>query len=155
MPLTGAGTSRRKRLLMVFMRGGAPLEYAMPRIAARAEVHMLTLQPLAPDLEAVCRRYCASIIDGREACHSQDAVTGRVIAEAQRLRADGLLTLSEVCVIPVAQAAGYLGLPGPAATRSEPGTSGSCARPGTWQAYRVRASGRSGAQRSQLPPSGS
>ncbi len=52
----------QKRVLLVHWGGGAPLEYALPRIAARAEVHILALRPLPAKTEGLWRPHCAAVI---------------------------------------------------------------------------------------------
>src|SRR5580658_4433169 len=97
---------------MVYTRGGAPLEYAIPRISARGELHILALQPLPSHTRSLWQSGVSSVIDGCGTALTTDAVRDRVVREARRLGADGIITLSEFSVESVAQAAGELGLPG-------------------------------------------
>jgi biotin carboxylase len=101
-----------KKVLMVYTRGGAPIEYAVPHIAARAELHVLALQPLPSVGQESWRSQCTSIIDGRDTDLTRAAVTERVVSEASRIVADGIITLSEFSVESVAQAAEILRVPG-------------------------------------------
>src|SRR5579875_639350 len=100
------------RILMVFTRGGAPAEYAIPHIAARAELHMLAFQWPPAQTEALWKPHCASIIDATGTDLTGATVCERIIQEATRLGADGIITLSEFSVESAALAAGKLGLPG-------------------------------------------
>jgi biotin carboxylase len=102
----------RKKILLAYTRGGAPAEYAIPHIAARAELHILALQPLPQITRPLWQSHCASIIDGQDTPLTCTAVAERVVAEATRLGAHGLITLSEFSVEAVALAAERLGLPG-------------------------------------------
>ena len=94
---------------MIYTRGGAPVEYAIPRIADRADLHILALESLPRTADLVSG---FTVIDGRDTPLTSQDVTARIIHEATRLRADGLVTLSEFSVNSVALAAQRLGLPG-------------------------------------------
>jgi biotin carboxylase len=100
---------RRKKILLVYTRGGAPVEYALPRIAERADLYILMLEPLPRSADSFSD---FRVIDGRDTPLTSAAVTDRIIHEATRLSADGLITLSEFSITSVALAAQRLELPG-------------------------------------------
>ncbi|MEU9128853.1 ATP-grasp domain-containing protein [Kitasatospora sp. NPDC048540] len=97
-------------ILFVYAKGGPPLEYAMPKIAARAQVHVLALAPLPYRSAETWRPHCASVtehepLDGTE-------LVDLICEHARRVGAKAVLTLSEYAVVAVAHAAGRLGLAG-------------------------------------------
>lgn len=100
--------SRDRRLLFVHSRGGAPLEYALPRLAARGEVHILAFKPLPTVSEERWRPHVATVVslEPREGDDMADVIH----EHAQRLGVDAIFTLSEFTVIAVAEAARRLGL---------------------------------------------
>ncbi len=97
---------------MVYTRGGPPAEYVIPRIADRADLHILALEQLPQSVESGPALARANVIDGRDTPLTEADVTQRIVHEAARLNTDGLMTLSEFSVISVAHAAATLGLPG-------------------------------------------
>lgn len=99
----------KKRILLVHSRSGPPLDFALPRLAARAEVHVLAFHPLPAGAE----EYCASVIPAHERRLKGDALVDAIVEAAGRVGADALCGLSEYTVVPVAAAAERLGLPGP------------------------------------------
>ena len=100
------------RVLLVYCRGGAPLEFAMPRIAQRADVHVLALQRMPSHTEELWRPYCAEIVPAWDERVEGDALVGLIVEEARRVGADAVFTLSEFAVLAVADAARQLGLRG-------------------------------------------
>jgi biotin carboxylase len=101
-----------RKILVVSARNGTPLSWLLPRIAARAELHLLTLGPL-PEIEReVWEPVCASITDCTDEEHSGDALVELIVGHARRLGVHGLTTAAEYAVIAVAEAARRLGLPG-------------------------------------------
>jgi biotin carboxylase len=101
-----------KKILMVYTRGGAPMEYAIPRISARGELHILELEPLPSHTRSLWQSSVSGVIDGKDTAPTADAVRERIVREARRLGAAGIITLSEFSVESLAQAARELGLPG-------------------------------------------
>lgn len=112
-----------KRILYVYVKGGAPLEYAFPRIAACGELHVLALAPLPTTAEEVWRPSCTGIELLPEAPRGDELVE-LIVEHAKAIGADAVLTLSEFAVLAVAHAARRLGLAGAARGSSAPGTSG-------------------------------
>ncbi|MFI6448589.1 acetyl-CoA carboxylase biotin carboxylase subunit family protein [Kitasatospora sp. NPDC050543] len=97
-------------ILFVHARGGPPLDYALPRIAAHAEVHVLALAPLPLVTAETWRPYCASVT---EAVPSDgEALVELIRSHAERLAARAVLTFSEYAVVAVARACERLGLAG-------------------------------------------
>ncbi|MGW2697876.1 ATP-grasp domain-containing protein [Streptomyces sp. NPDC001296] len=99
----------KKRILLVHSRSGPPLDFALPRLAARGEIHVLAFQPLPAGTEA----FCASVIPAHERRLKGDELVDAIVEAAGRVGADALCGLSEYTVVPVALAADRLGLPGP------------------------------------------
>jgi biotin carboxylase len=99
----------KKRILLVHTRSGPPLDFALPRLAARGEIHVLAFQPLPPGAE----EFCASVIPAHERRLKGDELVDAIVEAAERVGADALCGLSEYTVVPVALAADRLGLPGP------------------------------------------
>ncbi|MFD0275240.1 acetyl-CoA carboxylase biotin carboxylase subunit family protein [Kitasatospora sp. NPDC127111] len=99
------------RILYVYVKGGAPLEYAFPRIAACGELHVLALAPLPTTAEEVWRPSCTSI-ELVPAAPRGDELVELIVEHAKAIGADAVLTLSEFAVLAVAHAASRLGLAG-------------------------------------------
>lgn len=100
----------RKQILLVYAKGGPPLEYAAPRIAARGDVHLLTVRQPAPHTVGLWAGHCASVIvPPSNEIHGEDLVE-YIKQTALRVRADAVMTLSEFALIAVADAARELGL---------------------------------------------
>ncbi|MEE1786232.1 ATP-grasp domain-containing protein [Streptomyces sp. SP17BM10] len=99
------------KILYVYVKGGAPLEYAFPRIAACGELHVLALAPLPTTAEEVWRPSCTSIELVPDAPRG-DELVDLIVEHAKAVGADAVLTLSEFAVLAVAHAAGRLGLAG-------------------------------------------
>ncbi|MER6401203.1 acetyl-CoA carboxylase biotin carboxylase subunit family protein [Kitasatospora sp. NPDC059973] len=98
-------------ILFVHARGGPPLEYAVPRMAAHGEVHLLALAPLPQVTADTWRPACASVT---EAPPSGGTALVELIADhAERVAAQAVLTFSEYAVVAVALACRRLGLAGP------------------------------------------
>lgn len=106
-------TGRTKRLIFVVGAGGAPLEYVLPRLAALAEVHAYQATPvLSPVKRALLERWCADVVAPDLADRSAGIVAD-LVQTARRRGADGILGMSELAVILVAEACLALDLPGP------------------------------------------
>ncbi|MBD0691675.1 acetyl-CoA carboxylase biotin carboxylase subunit family protein [Streptomyces sp. CBMA123] len=99
------------KILYVYVKGGAPLEYAFPRIAACGELHVLALAPLPATAEDVWRPSCTGIELVPDAPRGDDLVE-LIVEHAKAIGADAMLTLSEFAVLAVARAAERLGLAG-------------------------------------------
>ncbi|MGK4585014.1 ATP-grasp domain-containing protein [Kitasatospora sp. HPMI-4] len=99
------------RILYVYVKGGAPLEYAFPRIAACGELHVLALAPLPAIAEEVWRPSCTSIEEVADAPRGDELVE-LIVEYAKSIGADAVLTLSEFAVLAVAHAASRLNLAG-------------------------------------------
>lgn len=99
------------KILYVYVKGGAPLEYAFPRIAACGELHVLALAPLPTTGEEVWRPSCTSVEPVLDAPRGDDLVE-LIVEHAKAIGADAVLTLSEFAVLAVAHAASRLGLAG-------------------------------------------
>ncbi|MEU6083781.1 ATP-grasp domain-containing protein [Streptomyces sp. NPDC047108] len=97
-------------VLFVYAKGGPPLEYALSKAAAQAEVHLLALSEPPPSSKDACARLCASVTfpspQGK-----QDLVE-LIVERARAVSADAVTTLSEYAVVAVAAACRELGLPG-------------------------------------------
>ncbi len=101
-----------KKILYVYVKGGAPLETAFPRLAACGELHVLALSPLPEAAKAVWEPCCTSITVHPGGLTPGEPVVEAIIAHAQEIGADALFTLSEFAVLAVANAADRLGLAG-------------------------------------------
>nr|BFD89326.1 hypothetical protein KitaXyl93_06860 [Kitasatospora sp. Xyl93] len=99
------------RILYVYVKGGAPLEYAFPRIAACGELHVLALAPLPTTGEDVWRPSCTGIELVPDAPRG-DELVDLIVEHAKAIGADAVLTLSEFAVLAVAHAASRLNLAG-------------------------------------------
>lgn len=99
------------KILYLYVRGGAPLEYAFPRIAACGELHVLALSPMPEAGEDDWRPACTSITERRTDLRG-DALVEYVAEFARELGADAILTLSEFAVLMVSRVAAKLGLRG-------------------------------------------
>jgi len=100
-----------KKILYVYVKGGAPIDHAFPRIAACGELHVLALAPLPQAAEQVWRPACTSITQVDTQARG-DAMVDLIVAHAKQVGADAVLSLSEFAVIAVARAAEELGLAG-------------------------------------------
>jgi len=101
-----------KKILYVYVKGGAPLETAFPRLAACGELHVLALSPLPEAAKAVWEPCCTSITVHPGGLTPGEPVVEAIIEHAQQIGADALFTLSEFAVLAVANAADRLGLAG-------------------------------------------
>jgi len=101
-----------KKILYVYVKGGAPLETAFPRIAACGELHVLALSPLPEAGKEIWEPCCTSVTVHDGELTPGEPVVEAIIAQARALGADALFTLSEFAVLAVANAADRLGLSG-------------------------------------------
>ena len=101
-----------KRILYVYVRGGAPLGYAFPRIAACGELHVLELAPLPTVNEEAWRPCITSVIPLEGERPEGDALVDLIVEQAERIAADAVFTLSEWILTAVADAAERLGMRG-------------------------------------------
>jgi biotin carboxylase len=97
-------------ILFVYAKGGPPLEYAIPRIAAHADVHVLALAPLPEVTADVWWPRCATVTEAQPA--EGDALVDLICRHARLAGARAVLTLSEYAVVAVARACRRLGLAG-------------------------------------------
>ncbi|WP_371502143.1 ATP-grasp domain-containing protein [Kitasatospora sp. NBC_00374] len=97
-------------ILFVHARGGPPLEYAIPRMAAHAEVHVLALAPLPHGTAGGWLPHCASVTEAPPT--DGEALVDLVCAHAGRVAARAVTTFSEYAVVAVAHAAARLGVAG-------------------------------------------
>ena len=102
-----------KKILLVQVRGGVPLEVAVPRLAACGETYVLAFAAPPAAAEEEWRPCCAGVL-GRwqEELHGE-ALVDAIVAEAASLGADAVLCTSEYVLLATALAAERLGLPGP------------------------------------------
>jgi biotin carboxylase len=101
-----------KRILLVFSPGGAPLEYALPRIARRAEVHLLALWQPPAHTAALWQPHCTAVIPAWDSPVFGEELSDLIVRQARRIGADAVFTLAEYAMLAVAQAADRLGLRG-------------------------------------------
>ena len=100
-----------KKILYIYVKGGTPLEYAFPRIAACGELHVLALAPLPTAAEEIWRPCCTDIEVLPDPAQGDELVE-QLVTHAKAVGADAILTLSEFAVLAVAHAADRLGLAG-------------------------------------------
>jgi biotin carboxylase len=107
-----------QRLLFVYVKGGATLEFAVPSMAKVADIHMLALGPIPPHAEHLWRVSAASV--RHEDAFGREEVVHAILTAAKELQVDGILALSEFALLAVTEAATILGLrsPGPHVVRS-------------------------------------
>ncbi|MBM7168669.1 ATP-grasp domain-containing protein [Streptomyces sp. G44] len=98
------------KVLLVHAKGGPPLGHVLSRTAAKADVHLLALSALPPAVAGSARRLCASVVTPADA-HHHDLVS-LIVARAEAVGADAVLTFSEYAVVAVAEACAALGLAG-------------------------------------------
>jgi biotin carboxylase len=101
-----------KKILFAYARGGAPVDYAFPRIAACGELHVLALTPLPMATMSQWGPCCASIVDRSAERLRGEMLVDALIDRAKAIGADALMCLSEFAVLAVARAADRLCLPG-------------------------------------------
>ncbi|WP_234439601.1 MULTISPECIES: PEP/pyruvate-binding domain-containing protein [Streptomyces] len=101
-------------MLLVHGVGGPPLEYALPKVAAHAEVHVLALTPLPGARRGLWRPLCASVVESPRTGAAGDGpeLVELIERRAREVGADAVLTLSEFAVVAVALACEALGLAG-------------------------------------------
>ncbi|MGW7556657.1 ATP-grasp domain-containing protein, partial [Streptomyces rimosus] len=97
-------------VLLVHAKGGPPLGHVLSRTAARADVHLLALSALPPSVAASAERLCASVVLPTDAERSD--LVSLIVARAEAVGADAVLTFSEYAVVAVAEACEALGLAG-------------------------------------------
>ncbi|MFF6995395.1 acetyl-CoA carboxylase biotin carboxylase subunit family protein [Streptomyces sp. NPDC008313] len=118
-------------VLLVHAKGGPPLGHVLSRTAAKADVHLLALSELPPAVAGSARKLCASVVTPADAPRSD--LVALIVARAEAVGADAVLTFSEYAVVAVAAACEALGLRGP-------GSAATLARDkrlmrDTWQRY--------------------
>src|SRR5580658_386966 len=91
-------------VLLVHARSGPPPGYGIPKVAAVAPTHLLAVTPLPPGALAAARQCCASVTDVSAERLRGAALVARIVAQARRLGADAVLSLSEFAQLAVAQA---------------------------------------------------
>jgi biotin carboxylase len=96
--------------------GGAPPEFALPRLRRHGDVHALLVATFSPSVDQVMHESCASVrwVD-------QDApMPDTIVAAAREVEADAVVAFSEFAIVAVAEACAELGLrgPGPNVVRS-------------------------------------
>ncbi|MFC8275918.1 PEP/pyruvate-binding domain-containing protein [Streptomyces sp. NPDC057271] len=103
-------------VLLVHGVGGPPLEYALPKVAAQAEVHLLALTPLPAARRQLWAPLCTSIVEvgGTDVGPDSDGweIVELIERQAETVGAQAILTLSEFAVVAVALACDALGLAG-------------------------------------------
>lgn len=99
-------------VLYLHARGGTALEYALPRVAAHADVHLLAIAPPPEVSRAAWEPHLASLTTVEEAPVGADLVE-LVVSSAGKVGADAVFTLSEFALLPLAAACERLGLRGP------------------------------------------
>ncbi|MEU2794329.1 ATP-grasp domain-containing protein [Streptomyces sp. NPDC007100] len=97
-------------VLLVHAKGGPPLGHVLSRAAARADVHLLALSALPPSVAASAERLCASVVLPADAERAD--LVSLIVARAEAVGADAVLTFSEYAVVAVAEACEALGLAG-------------------------------------------
>ncbi|AGS73229.1 ATP-grasp domain-containing protein [Streptomyces collinus] len=98
------------KVLYVHAKGGPPVGYALPRVAARSTVHLLALSDLPADMAADPARLCASVLARGDA--DEHDLVELISSRAREVGADAVITFSEYAVVAVAEAARRLGLRG-------------------------------------------
>ncbi|MFG2525908.1 PEP/pyruvate-binding domain-containing protein [Streptomyces sp. NPDC048527] len=99
------------RVLLVHDRGGPPLEYVVPKVAAHAEVHVFAVAPLPEARRGLWQPLCATV----QECGSGDVgkeLVEQITGGAAAVGAEAVLTFSRFAVAAVAQACEDLGLAG-------------------------------------------
>ncbi|MEY9952961.1 acetyl-CoA carboxylase biotin carboxylase subunit family protein [Leifsonia sp. EB34] len=99
----------QQAILLVYGKGGSALEYMLPRLVTGSLVDVLLVGEPRPWQRELLQRLCRTVHTAAEDVPLVD----EIIAVARRLGSDGVLTFSEFCVVPTAQACTALGLPGP------------------------------------------
>jgi biotin carboxylase len=93
--------------------GGPVLEYALPRLRGRGEVHALVLSDPSPHAREQLQRFCTTVAEFRVTARTpHDELVSVIERFAGRCDADVLLTFSEHAVHAVADACERLGLRG-------------------------------------------
>ncbi|MCF3122091.1 ATP-grasp domain-containing protein [Streptomyces arenae] len=98
------------KVLLVHAKGGPPLGHVLSRTAAKAQVHLLALSALPPAVAGDARELCASVVTPTDAQRTD--LVSLIVARAEAVGADAVLTFSEYAVVAVAEACEVLGLPG-------------------------------------------
>ncbi|MFI9802945.1 acetyl-CoA carboxylase biotin carboxylase subunit family protein [Streptomyces sp. NPDC052301] len=98
------------KVLYVHAKGGPPVGYALPRVAARSAVHLLALSDLPVDMAADAAGLCASVVAQGDT-EGHDLVE-LIASRAREVGADAVITFSEYAVVAVAEASRLLGLRG-------------------------------------------
>lgn len=98
------------RLLFVYNKGGAPLEFALPAAAQVAEVHVLAFAELPQHTRHLWESAVTSIKDATNT--KQVDLVDTIVSAALELGAGAVITLSEFALLAVEQAAARLGLRG-------------------------------------------
>jgi biotin carboxylase len=102
-----------KKILLVQVRGGVPLEVAVPRLAACGDVYVLAFAQPPAGTDEEWRPYCAGVLERWHEPVRGEALVEAIVADATALGADAVICTSEYVLLAVALAAERLGLPGP------------------------------------------
>lgn len=100
----------KQSLLLVYTRGGAPLEFALPSMARVAQVHVLPVTNLPEHTGALWEQHVTTILAAPD---PGEDLTESIVQAAKSVDADAVTTLSEFALLGVAVAAQRLGLKGP------------------------------------------
>ena len=98
------------KVLFVHAKGGPPLGHALSRVAAKSAVHLLALSALPPTVAASAERLCAAVVVPDDA--ERHDLVSLIVAHAEAIGADAVVTFSEYAVVAVAHACEKLGLAG-------------------------------------------
>ena len=90
---------------------GVPAEYAVPRMAAVGEVHLLSVDDSIARRDQEWLATCASV-DHIQGAPRGDELVDRVVAHARAVNADAVVTHSEYFILAASAAAVRLALPG-------------------------------------------
>lgn len=100
-------------VLLVYARGGVPPSYAIPKVAAIAETHLLVITPLPRSAVPVAVDHCSSVTDVSGERLRADELVAKIVHVARALAVDAVLTFAEFALVSVAEACQQLGVPGP------------------------------------------
>src|SRR4051794_34945022 len=92
-------SGRPSRLVLVYLRGGAPLEFALPSMARVAELHVLAFSPL-PQHTRHLWEHCVASIRSAEDFGCSGPIDA-IVDTCRAVRADAVATLSEYALLAV------------------------------------------------------
>lgn len=97
-----------RNILFVAGYGGAPLDFALPKIKAKGKLHVLVPHSLAESKQKIIEKLADIVIPAH--VQNESDLEQSILENVKKYQIDGIITLDEFSVEPVAWAAQKMGL---------------------------------------------